>query len=84
LDVLTDVVAHPIFPADSFARILQSSEVGLEQQEQSPAAVASKIFYKAIYPGHPYGQPPSGTRESLKKNTPRRSGGFPPALLRGA
>ncbi|MFZ5561689.1 MAG: M16 family metallopeptidase [Pseudomonadota bacterium] len=65
LDVFADVVAHPHFPADAFARALRSSEVGLRQQEQSPAAIASKLFYKGLYGDHPYAQPPTGSRETL-------------------
>jgi zinc protease len=69
LEVLTDVVAHPQYPADAFARSMRSSEVGLQQQEQSPATIASKLFYKGLYGDHPYSQPPSGTRETLQKLT---------------
>lgn len=64
LEVFADAVAHPQFPAEPFARIMQSNEVGLQQQEQSPAAIASRLFYKALYDQHPYAQPPSGSRES--------------------
>jgi zinc protease len=70
LEVFADVVANPRFPADSFARSMRSSEVGLQQQEQSPAAIASKIFYKGLYGDHPYSQPPAGTRDTL--NTIKR------------
>jgi zinc protease len=69
LDVFTDVVAHPQYPADAFARAMRSSEVGLQQQEQSPAAIASKLFYKGLYGDHPYSQPTSGTRDTLMKIT---------------
>lgn len=67
LEVFADVVAHPQFPAEPFARIMQGSEVGQQQQEQSPAAIASRLFYKTLYASHPYWQPPSGTRETLAK-----------------
>lgn len=65
LDVFADVVAHPQFPEEALARIMQGSEVGLQQQEQSPAALARKQFYKALYGTHPYAEPPAGTRTSL-------------------
>jgi zinc protease len=67
LDVFTDVVANSQFPAESLARIQQSNEVGQQQQEQSPGAIAAKIFFKAIYGAHPYAEPPTGTRETLAK-----------------
>lgn len=67
LDVFADVVAHPQFPEAPFNRIMQSSEIGQQQQEQSPAAIAGRLFYKALYDTHPYAQPPTGSRETLSK-----------------
>lgn len=67
LAVFADVVAHPAFPAGPFARIQQGSEVGQQQQEQSPAALASRLFYQNVYGKHPYSQPPSGTRTTLAR-----------------
>lgn len=67
LDVLADVVAHASYPEDAWVRARKSSEVGQQQQEQSPAALASRLFYKALYGDHPYAQPPTGTRETIAK-----------------
>lgn len=70
LDVFADVVAHPQYPADVLARIRQGSEVGLQQQEQSPAALVRRQFYKTLYGSHPYAEPPTGTQSSLARLTP--------------
>lgn len=67
LDVFTDVVASPAFPAEPFSRIQQSGEVGQQQQEQSPSALAGRLYYKELYGQHPYASPPRGTRESLAR-----------------
>lgn len=69
LAVFGDVVAHPAFPAEPFSRIQQGSEVGQQQQEQSPAALASRLFYQEAYGSHPYAQPPTGTRSTLARLT---------------
>lgn len=69
LDVLTDVVANTAYPADAFARAKKSSEIGQQQQEQSPAALAGRLFFKGLYGEHPYAHPPTGTRETLAKIT---------------
>jgi len=69
LDVLADVLARPAFPPHSFARIQQASEVGQQQQEQSPAALANRLYYQELYGHHPYATPPRGTRESLARLT---------------
>lgn len=69
LAVFADVLAQPAFPAESFARIQQASEVGQRQQEQSPAALASRLYYQELYGRHPYALPPRGTRETLARLT---------------
>lgn len=69
LDVLTDVVANASYPADAYARARKSSEIGQQQQEQSPAAIAGRLFYQSLYGDHPYAHPPTGTRESLARIT---------------
>lgn len=69
LEVFRDVVAHPVFPAEAFARTQQGSEVGQQQQEQSPAALASRVFYQGLYGDHPYAHPPTGTRTTLARLT---------------
>ncbi|MFN3587449.1 MAG: M16 family metallopeptidase [Moraxellaceae bacterium] len=67
LAVFADVVARPAFPEDSFLRIQRSAEVGQQQQEQSPSALASRLFFQELYGRHPYATPPRGTRESLAR-----------------
>ena len=46
LDVVSDVVAHPIFPEDAFKRIFDGAQVGQQQRQQSPSAQASILFYQ--------------------------------------
>ena len=69
LEVFTDVVAHPTFPADAYQRVYRSAQIGLQQQAQSPATQASLLFFKSLYGDHPYGIPPNGTAASLAKIT---------------
>ncbi len=63
------VLTQPSFPQKAFKRELEQMKVGVQASEQSPEAIASKAFYKAIYGNHPYASPVSGTRESLNKIT---------------
>jgi zinc protease len=65
LEVFTDVLAHPAFPEPSFQRVSLGAQVGLREQLQSPGAQTDLLFYRSLYPGHPYGSPPQGTPESL-------------------
>lgn len=60
------LLSRPAFPQDELARLVEQQLTGLREQEQSPGGIADKLFREAIYGGHPYGQDPLGTRESLK------------------
>ncbi|HQV22976.1 MAG TPA: pitrilysin family protein, partial [Agitococcus sp.] len=66
LDVFSDVLAHPIFPQNSFNRIFDGAQMGQQQRQQSPAAQAAILFYQQLYGSHPYAHPSNGTAESLK------------------
>jgi len=69
LKMFEQVLTQPDFPQDAFERELNRMKVSVRVSEQSPASIASKAFYKAIYGNHPYGSPVSGTMESLNKLT---------------
>lgn len=63
------VLSKPTFPQESFARVQKLTLVGLQAEKQDPETLASKAFYKALYPEHPYGQPTNGTEESIQALT---------------
>lgn len=67
LSVFADVVAQPTYPRADFAREKQRLLLALKSQEQSPAAVASRAYYKALYGEHAYGDMPSGTQASVER-----------------
>jgi zinc protease len=66
LDLVSDLIHHPFFPEDAFARERSRQLVGIQSQKQSPGTIASKAFYRALYGKHPYAEPSSGTEESVK------------------
>ena len=69
LTLFYDVVAQPTFPASSLDRLRQQMLLGLQQEKQSPGALAQKAFFKGLYPNLPYGIPPNGTEDSLTRIT---------------
>lgn len=69
LDTFTLVLTQPTFPADDFERERKRVLVALRAQEESPAEIANKAFFKLIYGDHPYAHPPLGTEESVKALT---------------
>ena len=65
LAVWLKVLGQPSFPESDFKRAKKQSLIGLQAEKQSPAAIARKAFYKALYASHPYGKPGSGTEDSI-------------------
>ncbi len=66
LATLTTVLTQPSFPADALERERSRMLVSLQSEKESPGDIASKAFFAALYPDHPYGTPPLGTEESVK------------------
>ncbi|MDZ7735011.1 MAG: pitrilysin family protein [Gammaproteobacteria bacterium] len=65
LDTLAKVISQPDFPQDDFEREKQRTLIGIRSKLQSPGALASDAFYKALYGKHPYAHPTSGTEDSV-------------------
>lgn len=66
---LTDVLTQPDFPQDAFQREINRMKVSVKARQQSPSAIASEAFDKAVFGEHPYAFPVSGTMSSLEKIT---------------
>jgi len=58
-------MTQPRFDAEPLSRARTQMLVALDRAESSPQAVAGRAFAAAAFPGHPYGRPSDGTRESL-------------------
>lgn len=67
LQLVSSVLSNPRFDADAFERRKAQALVNIKREQQSPGAVATKAFYKAVYGEHPYGTPLPGTVESVSK-----------------
>jgi predicted Zn-dependent peptidase len=55
LDLLSDAVLHPGFPADQFAKLQRKTISGLIAEKQEPASLAGKLSGKIVYGSFPYG-----------------------------
>jgi len=69
LDLLTEVLLHPTFPAEEVTRKIAEIQAGLRRSEQNPGTVAGRALGPMIFPDHPYGRPSAGTIESVGKLT---------------
>lgn len=54
LETLATIVSHPSFPEAGFNREKMSMLTQLKKQAQTPAQVANRAFYTALYPNQPY------------------------------
>ncbi|MGA9116023.1 MAG: pitrilysin family protein [Bacteroidota bacterium] len=56
LDLLGDVVLHPVFPAEALERELRRRIAGIEAAREDAGTIASAAFHRAVYGSHPYGR----------------------------
>ncbi len=66
LDLLSDVVLRPSFPAEELERWRSQTLSGLQIQQADPQYIAGAAFERLVTGGHPYGLPSAGTPESVK------------------
>lgn len=69
IENLQHVLTQPDFPQDAYQRELNRMKLSVKARQQSPSALASVAFNKAVFGDHPYASPSSGTKESLEKMT---------------
>jgi zinc protease len=69
LEILTDVLVHPLFQPDAIERIRMQLLAELKYFWDSPQEFASQILRKAIYKDHPYSYNAMGDEKALKAIT---------------
>ena len=65
LDLLANIVSSPAFPADAITRDKNQMLAGIQHAQLQPGSIASKAFYQALFPDHPYGIAGAGTEDSI-------------------
>jgi zinc protease len=66
LELFSDVILHPSFPDDETDRERKQRLARLDALKEEPSAIASTVFSRRVYGGHPYGRQAAGTKASLK------------------
>src|SRR3989449_4547288 len=69
LDLLQEVVLTPAFPDAEVKRKIGEIQAAIQRSEESPETVASRALARLTFPGHPYGRPVEGTKDSVGKLT---------------
>jgi zinc protease len=82
LDLLADVVLRPAFPEAELKRKVPEIQAAIQRSEEDPETVAARALGRLVFPGHPYGTPVEGTRESVGRLTRDDVVGFWQARVR--
>jgi zinc protease len=69
LDLMSEVVLSPTFPAAEVTRKVAEIRAAIQRSEEDPGTLATRALSRLVYPGHPYGRPVEGTRESVGRLT---------------
>ena len=65
LELVSDVVLHPIFPEPRLMAVKSQLATGLVRARQNPATLADEHLWAAVYAGHPYGRSVNGALGSV-------------------
>ena len=66
LDLLADVLRHPVFPSEQIERLRAQFLTGLAMRAQDTAEMASITFDQIVFKGHPYARPEDGWPETIR------------------
>lgn len=64
--LLGDALARPRFDPEPLARMRAVFLSQVRQRQENPSARAADALLAALFPGHPYGRPATGTEAGLK------------------
>jgi len=66
LDLLADVLIHPVFPKKPLEKVRSQLLTGLDLRAQDTGEMASLGFDQIAYAGHPYRHPSDGYLETIR------------------
>jgi zinc protease len=69
LEIFSDLILRPKFPADEVAKILKQRVDHLKEQKDHPSAVISQYHRHFLFGTHSYGRPAGGDEVSIPKLT---------------
>ncbi|MEK9672351.1 MAG: pitrilysin family protein [Rhodospirillaceae bacterium] len=65
--LLADALTKPRFDAEPVERLRAQILAKLRHDAENPDAIAGKALMAELFPGHPYGKPSDGTKESVAR-----------------
>jgi len=76
ISTMTAIVNAPHFDQNELERLRKQALISLKNQLQSPATIADKAFYRALYREHPYATSTAGEPETVTALTREEILGF--------
>ncbi len=67
IDLLSDIIQNSTFPDEEVERMRLQRLAGIRQSKADAGFLADTVFSKLVFPGHPYGQQPIGTEQSVRE-----------------
>ncbi len=83
VDLLGDVLLHPTFPEDAFARERDAQIAAVRAEKDQILQMAQRLLRETVFGRHPYRLSPSGQEKSLEGLTRRDVVDFHRRILRG-
>ena len=68
-DLLSDIALHPAFAPAEIERKRKQALSALSVAQNDPAYIADAVFDRITFSGTPYGHPPDGTAEAVRRIT---------------
>jgi zinc protease len=65
IDLLTDLLVHPTFPAAEVDKLVKQEIDGIKEAKAVPMRVMQNYYDGFLFGAHPYGRPAGGTETSL-------------------
>jgi zinc protease len=66
LDLVSDLLLHPTFPAEEVSKLIEQEADGIKEQKGLPGEVIGRYYDQFLFGTHPYGRPAEGTETSLR------------------
>jgi predicted Zn-dependent peptidase len=65
LDLVSDMLLHPTFPADEVTKMLKQRADSMKAAKDRPLGVIGSYYNGFLFGSHPYGRPPGGDEVSV-------------------
>lgn len=76
LQLFSEVIGQPAFPAQAIERHKNQLRAAFAQQQKDPGTLANQALFADLYGQHPYAHPTRGTADSINPITRQQLQGF--------